>query len=114
MSDMAPELTRNGRIAGLDGRTTTARRVRQVVDLFTAALGNDLDEMKREAITRAAELQVTAETLRTRSLRGQAVPAGDVIKAENLADRARRSLRIGDAPAKTIRPIRERLRAAGA
>ncbi|MDB5617473.1 MAG: hypothetical protein JWQ24_1711 [Tardiphaga sp.] len=113
MSDTAQIGERSGWIAGLDGRTAAARRVRQVIDLFTAALGGTLDPMKHDAVLRAAELQVTAEALRTRSLRGEPVAPGDLIKAENLADRARRSLRIGDAPARTIRPIRERLRAAG-
>lgn len=105
---------RNGWIAGLDGRTAAARRVREVADTFAKALGGVLDPLKRDAVQRAAELQVTAESLRTRSLRGEPVAPGDLIKAENLADRARRSLRIGDTPARTVRPMRERLmRSAG-
>lgn len=111
MSDTAQISERSGWIAGLDGRTAAARRVKEVADGFARALGGVLDPMKRDAVQRAAELQVTAETLRTRSLRGEAVSPGDLIKAENLADRARRSLRIGDAPARTVRPIRDRLRA---
>jgi hypothetical protein len=97
----------------LDRRTGNARRVAELIAGFTAALGAvAIDGLKRDAIERAAELQVTAEALRRARLNGDhTISPEAIVKAENLADRARRSLRIGDAPVRTIRGIRERLRA---
>ncbi|MDI2103934.1 hypothetical protein [Bradyrhizobium sp. Mp64] len=114
MADANQSGGRSGEVVGLDGRTWQARRIRSLASMYTAALGDSLDALTLEAVQRAAELQVTAEWLRTRSLRGEAVSANDLVKAENLADRARRALRIGNRPALTVRPIRERLAAANA
>jgi|tagenome__1003787_1003787.scaffolds.fasta_scaffold20989750_10 hypothetical protein len=114
MADAGQSNARSGDVVGLDGRTWQARRVRSLAAMYTAALGGSPDALTLEAVQRAAELQVTAEWLRTRSLKGEAVHPGDLIKAENLADRARRALRIGNQPTLTIRPIRERLAAARA
>jgi hypothetical protein len=99
----------------LDRRTGNARRVAELAADFTAALGGmPIDSLKRDAIERAAELQVTAESLRRARLNGDhTISPEAIVKAENLADRARRSLRIGDAPVRTVRSIRARLRAGG-
>lgn len=99
--------------SGLDGRTVMARRVRQLTGMYSAALGGALDALQKEAVVRAAELQAIAEGLRTRSLRGEAVDPQALIKTENAADRARRSLRIGNSPSPVARPIRDRLAAGG-
>jgi hypothetical protein len=96
----------------LDGRTGNARLVRELEQSYTTALGGTLDALQRDAVTRAAELTAIARALRTARLSGDlSVKPAEITKAENLADRARRQLRIGNAPSRTVRPIRERLRA---
>jgi hypothetical protein len=99
----------------LDGRTGLARRIAELVASFTDALGvppgASLDNLRRDAVERAAELQAMSENLRRGRLNGDtSVSPEAIVKAENLADRARRSLRISDAPARPIRSIRERLK----
>lgn len=99
------------KIVALDRRTGNARAVKHLVASFTAALGGGpFDDLKSGAVVRAAELQVTADALRKSRLNGDLTISPEaIVKAENLADRARRALRIGDAPARTVRPMRERL-----
>jgi hypothetical protein len=59
----------------------------------------------RLRVERAAELTVIAELTRAAAMRGEASP-DDVVRAENLAGRAERALRISDQP-KPADPIRE-------
>src|SRR5438034_213438 len=80
MADASQSNARCGDVVGLDGRTWQARRVRALVAMYTNALGGSPDALTAEAIQRAAELQVTAEWLRTRSLRGEQVHPGDLVK----------------------------------
>jgi hypothetical protein len=103
------------KIVALDRRTGNARRVAELIASFTAALGAaPIDSLKRDAIERAAELQTMTEAMRKARLNGDRTISDDaIVKAENLADRARRALRISDAPTRTVRPIRERLAAGG-
>jgi hypothetical protein len=56
---------------GLDGRRTAARRTRELVATYTAALGGSLDPLQREGVQRCAELTATAEEQRKRALRGE-------------------------------------------
>lgn len=81
-------------IAGLDGRTTAARRVRDLAVTYTAALGGIVDPMERELILKAAQLNVAAEDMRRRSLQGEPVDIASLVKLENLASRAVRSLNL--------------------
>src|SRR4051794_41572550 len=114
MADAGQSNARSGDVVGLDGRTWQARRVRSLAAMYTAALGGSPDALTLEAVQRAAELQVTAEWLRTRSLKGEAVHPRDLIKTEKLSDRAPPAVRICQQPTLTIPPLRERLAAAPA
>ena len=70
-----------------------------LVSSYTLAIGGTLDALQRDAVVRAAELTAIAESLRTARLSGDlTVKPSEITKAENLADRARRQLRISDAP----------------
>lgn len=79
----------------LDGRTGNAKRVRELVAVFTGQLGGSLDALQRETVTRAAELTVAAESMRKRSLRGETIDIAELIKLENAASRAVRGLNLG-------------------
>lgn len=97
MSDTSQvEMTSSG-IGGLDGRTLAARRIRDLAVTYTAALGGaeGLSPIERENVLKAAQLTVTAEDMRRRSLKGEAVDIASLVKLENLASRAVRTLNLG-------------------
>ena len=95
----------------LDGRRSNVKRQRTLVALYTDRLGGSPDPVKAAQIQRAADLSVIADDLRKAFMRGDAgVTADAIVRADNAADRARRSLGLHGAPERTVRPIRERLR----
>lgn len=98
------------RPSALDGRSAMAKRIKALASEYRLALGNPSDPLVRRAINEAAELAIAAEDIRQRHLAGdRTVTADDLIRASNCADRARRSLRLGNGPVKPPRPLRERL-----
>jgi hypothetical protein len=100
----------------LDGRTLVARRRRELIAVYTAALGGaeSLSEGQRIDIRKAAELTALAEQARARAMREGITGAGDLadmVKLENAAARAVKALGIKAATtANRIVPLRERLR----
>jgi len=85
---LSPRRARNA--AGLDGRVRTARRIKAVAAELKAQVG----VVEAPLLQRAAELQVCAELLRGRLVRGESgVAVAEVVKLENLASRALRDLR---------------------
>ena len=109
MANTAPiEARSSAGIAGLDGRTVNARRVRDLAVTYTAALGGEqvLDALQRELVLKAAQLTVAAEDMRRCSLRGETIDVSDLVKLENLASRAVRALNLGkrDRPAPVFDP----------
>jgi hypothetical protein len=83
----------------LDGRTQTARRRREMIDVYTAALGGPaaLSEGQQIDIRKAAELTALAEQARARAMREGFADAGDLsslVRLEGAASRAVRALGI--------------------
>jgi hypothetical protein len=76
-------------IPGLDGRTQTARRYRDLIDSVTSDLGGDdhISELERQLIRRHAAVAVAAETLEADLVRNLPVNMGDL---GILIDRQRR------------------------
>jgi hypothetical protein len=90
-----PRKRRNHRPAPkrFDGRYALGRRVRELVELFTARIGPDADDkITATAIRRAAETTALSEHLRARMLRGEVVSADDVLRASRTADLLTRRL----------------------
>jgi hypothetical protein len=81
-------------VPGLDMRSQSARRYRDLIASFTNALGSHLSDAQRVAVQRAAGLTVAAEEARARAMRGEPIEIADLVKLENLADRAVRALNI--------------------
>jgi hypothetical protein len=77
-------------------RSQSARRYRDLIASFTNALGSHLSDAQRVAVQRAAGLTVAAEEARAKAMRGEPIPIADLVKLENLADRAVRALNIKD------------------
>ena len=75
--------------ARYNGRSREARCVRRLVNELKTAFGDArINPMMSAAIQRAAELGVIAADLRARRIRGEAVDIGELVKAENAAQRA--------------------------
>jgi hypothetical protein len=97
------------RLPTLDGRSAEARRLRDVTSTFVTALGgsDQISAIVMMDVARAAQLQVIAEQLRERSLKVGAAGGTNIvelIRAENAAARARKSLGIKSAANQPQRP----------
>ena len=99
----------------LDGRTLLARRRRELIDVYTAALGGAaaLSEGQLIDIRKAAELTALAEQARARAMREGTADAGDIsamVRLDSTAARAVRALNIKPNASNRVVPLRERLR----
>jgi hypothetical protein len=81
-------------IAGLDGRSATSRRYRDLIDALETSFGGNVDDQTMVLIQRAAGRLMAAEQIRSRILRDDPVDISELTKLENLADRAMRALGI--------------------
>jgi hypothetical protein len=85
---------KTGAVAGMDGRSREAKRLRAIVADLRARLPEPLSQEQLALLKRASELVLAAELARGRLCRGELVPIADVIKLENAADRACRALEL--------------------
>jgi hypothetical protein len=81
----------------MDRRTLAWRRRCEYVQAYTQALGSPTDDVILARIEAAAELRTTAELSRAQYLAGGDVSLEDLVRIENLAARAERSLGLGSA-----------------
>jgi hypothetical protein len=96
----------------LDGRTLISRRRRELIDVYTAALGGPaaLSEGQLIDIRKAAELTALAEQARARAMREGITDAGELsamIRLESTAARAVRALNIKPAAGERTPSIAE-------
>jgi hypothetical protein len=84
------------KVEGVHEQSPAGRRYGDLVRSFVAALGGEgaLDEHQRMAIRRAGELVTAAEQMRAAMLRGDPVDALALIRLDNSAARAVKSLGI--------------------
>ena len=85
----------NGRriLNGVDGNSPAARRYRDLVELLTADVGEPLSEVERLIVRDAATMQLHAEDLTARLVRGEVVEPEALTRAVNAATRALGALR---------------------
>jgi hypothetical protein len=85
----------------IDGRTKTARRVRELVADYERRLGM-IDIRQQPSIyataLRLAELETISEEMRARGLRGEAVDLAGLIRLENTARRLKVDLGLEGPP----------------
>jgi hypothetical protein len=91
----------------VDGRSTVGRRRRELIDIFTAALGGPaaLTDGQQIDIRKAAELTALAEQARARAMREGFADAGALsamVRLESTAARAVRLLNIK--PGSQVKP----------
>jgi hypothetical protein len=80
----------NGRLfgRGVDLRSSAARRFKYLVNLYSAAFGDDeISEADRNMVRQAAALQVQAEMLQERIVRGEVVNSAELVAAAAGAER---------------------------
>jgi hypothetical protein len=81
-------------LAGVDGRSSDARRRRDLITTYTDALGgaDKVSAAMVNDVVRAVDLVIIAEQARAKALRG--ADLGDLTRLEGAADRAVRRLGI--------------------
>jgi hypothetical protein len=79
----------------IDQRTRSARRTRELIALWTKALGGVVTPVQAMAITHAAACQALCEDLQARALSGDmTITPEQVVKVSNVAQRAIRALNL--------------------
>jgi hypothetical protein len=76
-------------LVGIDGRSPTARRFRDLVQAYKAEIGGDLSQTEMAMIKTAASLAIQAELMQADIVNGKMVDSGDLIR---LSSEARRIL----------------------
>lgn len=99
-------------LPGVDGRCVAARRFRGLIVELEAEAGPGLTAAQRLQIRTVAMMQLHAEELTAKSVRGEPVDAEQLTRAVNGALRALRGLRTGrkapDAPSPLDALLRQR------
>jgi hypothetical protein len=79
----------------IDQRTRSARRTRELIALWTQALGGAPSPVEKMAITHAAACQALCEDMQARALSGDtSITPDQVVKVSNIAQRAIRALNL--------------------
>lgn len=98
----------SGLLPGVDGRSALARRYRDLVAGITADVGSGASQALLLQVRNAASLQLHAEELTARTVRGEKVDPEAITRANGAASRALSAIR------KSIAPQGRRARATGA
>jgi hypothetical protein len=67
-------------LVGIDGRSPTARRFRDLVQAYTAEIGGDLSQTEMAMIKTAAGLEIQAELMQADIVNGKMVDSDDLIR----------------------------------
>jgi hypothetical protein len=96
---------RHRTVDDLDKRSRAGRRAAQLMRQLEAALGDDITEGQRLAVSRAAVMTAIAEDARVRKLNGATdITLDDLVRLDRVAAHAVRQLGITAAPAKPSGP----------
>jgi hypothetical protein len=74
-------------LVGIDGRSPTARRFRDLVAAFEAEIGGNLTEVERGLVKQAAALTIRAEQLQADIVNGKPVDSDALIRVSSTAKR---------------------------
>jgi hypothetical protein len=74
-------------LVGIDGRSPTARRFRDLVQAYKAEIGGDLSETEMAMIKTAASLSLTAELRQADLVNGKTVDPDELIRLSGEARR---------------------------
>src|SRR5215217_7122717 len=87
-------------LEGVDGRSPTARRYKDLIDEFSHGLGGAeaLGEADRALVRQAASLTIRAEQLQAAIIRGEPVDPDELIRLTNTARRTLAGIRPKEQP----------------
>jgi hypothetical protein len=74
-------------LVGIDGRSPTARRFRDLMQAYEAEIGGDLTEVERGLVKQAAALTLRAEQMQADIVNGKAVDSDALIRISSTAKR---------------------------
>ena len=74
-------------LEGVDGRSASARRFRDLVRAFAADLGGELSELEMGLVRQAAAVALKAEALQAALVRGEPVDGDQLIRLSGTAKR---------------------------
>jgi hypothetical protein len=77
----------------VDGRSSTARRFRDICHNYEIEAGGDITEVERDLIRQAAGLTLRAEQLQAAIVRGEPVDNDDLIRLSSTAKRLLEAIR---------------------
>jgi hypothetical protein len=102
-------------MAGVDGRSSSARRFRDLVESFSAELGgmDCLSEAEKALVRQAASLAMRAEQLQGAIVRGESVNPDELIRLTNTARRTLASIKRHEPAHDGMAAIRALAEAAG-
>ncbi len=80
-------------LPGVDGRSATARRFRDICAAYEAEAGGNVTEVERDLIRQAAGLTLRAEQLQGAIVRGEAVDNDELIRLSSTAKRLLEAIR---------------------
>lgn len=80
-------------LQNVDGRSSSARRFRDLVTAFEAEIGGELSELERGLVRQAAALSLKTEQMQESIVRGEAIDSDTLIRLSGEARRILTSLR---------------------
>jgi hypothetical protein len=80
-------------LPGVDGRSSTARRFRDICRNYEIEAGGDITEVERDLIRQAAGLTLRAEQLQAAMVRGETVDNDQLIRLSSTAKRLLEAIR---------------------
>lgn len=86
---------------GVDGRSATARRFRDLIASYEAELGGNVSDVERDLIRQAAGLTLRAEQLQAAIVRGEPVNNDELIRLSSTSKRLLEAIHAKAAKRKT-------------
>jgi hypothetical protein len=88
----APKRSRAKLLTKVDRRSQLGKRIVELTQMFSAAIGGELTPMRRLAVDKAAQLTAIAEQARGAFMRDGVGTLDDIVRLERKADQAVRAL----------------------
>jgi hypothetical protein len=74
-------------LENVDGRSSSARRFRDLTNAYSAELGGELSEAERSMVRQAVAMQLQAERMQEAIVRGEAVDSDALIRLSSTSKR---------------------------
>jgi hypothetical protein len=91
-------------LPGVDGRSATARRFRDICRSYELEAGGDVSEVERDLIRQAAGLVVRGEQMQAALIRGEPVNNDELVRISSTAKRLLETIRAKADKRKPARP----------